>query len=225
MLKRHFENEGRFNYSLAESSFDLWIDGYEKGVPGRKVSIYNEGALAAMILDLTIRKKFNNQRSLDDLMRLMWERHGQDMSGYSWQDYKQAAEDIFESDLAIYFEQIIFGTADYGEWLFPLLNDFGIQPYDKAPDQHLEKDFGIKTEDETIIALANGSAAEEHLMLKDKIIKTMESESDCVLEIERYGQNKSIRLEKNEATYFAIPQISEESIDNNNSLLKGWLEI
>ena len=31
--------------SVAASSFDLWLDGYEKGVPGRKVSIYNEGAL------------------------------------------------------------------------------------------------------------------------------------------------------------------------------------
>ena len=43
LLERHFSNEGRKNYSVAESSYDLWLDGYEKGIPGRKVSIYNEG--------------------------------------------------------------------------------------------------------------------------------------------------------------------------------------
>lgn len=33
-LQRHFDNHGRFNHSVAESSFDTWLDGY---VPGAQV--------------------------------------------------------------------------------------------------------------------------------------------------------------------------------------------
>ena len=50
LLQRHFNNFGRFNYSVAESSIDTWLDGYVKGVPNRKTSIYNEGALFAFLL-------------------------------------------------------------------------------------------------------------------------------------------------------------------------------
>ena len=57
LLQRHFNNFGRYNYSLAESSSDLWLDGYVAGIPNRKVSIYAEGALAAFILDI---KMFSN---------------------------------------------------------------------------------------------------------------------------------------------------------------------
>ncbi|MBK6527068.1 MAG: hypothetical protein IPG07_16880 [Crocinitomicaceae bacterium] len=28
LLQKHFDNFGRFNYSVAESSFDTWLDGY-----------------------------------------------------------------------------------------------------------------------------------------------------------------------------------------------------
>ena len=38
--------------ALTESSMDLWLDGYKLGAPHRKVSIYNEGALCALLLRL-----------------------------------------------------------------------------------------------------------------------------------------------------------------------------
>ena len=53
-LQKHFDNPGRFNYSVAASSFDTWLDGYVPGVPNRKVSIYTEGCLIALVCDLMI---------------------------------------------------------------------------------------------------------------------------------------------------------------------------
>src|SRR5690554_3271411 len=41
-IQRHMDNFGRFNYSVAQSSFDTWLDGYVPGAPRRKVSIYTE---------------------------------------------------------------------------------------------------------------------------------------------------------------------------------------
>jgi predicted metalloprotease with PDZ domain len=56
-MKRHFENCAHATQSLADSSFDLWLDGYEKGIPNRKVSVYHKGALVALVLDLFSEKK------------------------------------------------------------------------------------------------------------------------------------------------------------------------
>ena len=36
-LQKHFDNPARFNYSVAQSSFDTWLDGYVPGAPNRKV--------------------------------------------------------------------------------------------------------------------------------------------------------------------------------------------
>ena len=51
---KHGRNDGRFNYSLGDSSIDTWIDGYTPGIPDRKVSIYTEGCLFALLLDIEI---------------------------------------------------------------------------------------------------------------------------------------------------------------------------
>lgn len=72
-FQRHFSNYGRFYRSLAESSFDTWVDGYVPGTPNRKVSIYAEGALNALILDLRIREITQNEKSLDSLMRGLYQ--------------------------------------------------------------------------------------------------------------------------------------------------------
>ena len=42
------------------------------------MSYYTKGSLVALALDLTIRHKTQEQRSLDDVMRFMWERFGRD---------------------------------------------------------------------------------------------------------------------------------------------------
>lgn len=225
LLTRHFSNEGRKHYSVAESSFDLWLDGYENGIPGRKVSIYNEGALAAMILDLSIRQKFSNVKSLDDVMRLMWQRHGKEMTGYSWQDYQQAAEEVFEAPLDDYFDHIIFGTSDYSDWLFPLLEKFGIMVQELQNDNSIIRAFGFKMTEQVINDIASNSPAEEHLMLQDKVIEMTNANNGLNLKVERYGKTRQLKLDKSEAQYYAMPQVTLESTDLENELLKGWLEI
>lgn len=106
-MKRHFENNGGAHQSLVQSSYDLWLDGYEKGIPDRKVSVYHKGALAALILDLHIRKRTNHARSLDDVMRKMWTRFGKPYIGYSLRDYQDIAEEVAGESLEWYWEECI----------------------------------------------------------------------------------------------------------------------
>ncbi|CAM3388926.1 PDZ domain-containing protein [Bordetella sputigena] len=71
---------GRARQSVAESSFDAWTRYYkqDENSPNAIVSYYTKGALVALGLDLTIRRKSGGRHALDDVMRLMWRRYGRD---------------------------------------------------------------------------------------------------------------------------------------------------
>jgi predicted metalloprotease with PDZ domain len=107
-MKRHFENSAHATQSLTDSSFDLWLDGYEKGIPNRKVSVYHKGALVALILDLFLRKKTNHAQSLDDVMRLLWVRFGKPFIGYTLEDYISTVEEVAGETLEWYWNDCIF---------------------------------------------------------------------------------------------------------------------
>ena len=106
-LRRHFEEADDACQSLLESSFDLWVDGYEKGIPNKKANVYNKGALVALILDLKIRQKFREEKSLDDVMRILWAEFGNTLKGYTYQDIKRICEIVYEENLNEYFTKAI----------------------------------------------------------------------------------------------------------------------
>jgi predicted metalloprotease with PDZ domain len=126
-MKRHFESSAHASQSLADSSFDLWLDGYEKGIPNRKVSVYHKGALAALILDLYLRKKTNHEHSLDDVMRLLWVRFGKPYVGYTIEDYIQIVEEVAGETLEWYWNECIFGADSLESRLNEALAFVGLQ--------------------------------------------------------------------------------------------------
>ena len=74
---------GRLKQSIADSSFDAWTKYYQadENTPNAVVSYYGKGALIALGLDLQIRAYSKNKKSLDDLMRLIWQKHGVTLDG------------------------------------------------------------------------------------------------------------------------------------------------
>ena len=137
LLKRHFENNGRAAQSLVESSWDLWLDGYEKGIPNRKVSIYQKGAIAALMLDLHLRRLTDHARSLDDVMRLLWERFGRPFVGYTLADYRAVTENVAGESLDWYYDLCIFGNQPLEAKLNEYLAWVGLAViYDEHTPQH-----------------------------------------------------------------------------------------
>ncbi|MDE2120433.1 MAG: M61 family metallopeptidase [Betaproteobacteria bacterium] len=67
---------GRHLQSLDEASFDAWIKFYrpDENTPNATVSYYTLGGLFALALDLHLRSR--GKGSLDDVMRLLWQRYG-----------------------------------------------------------------------------------------------------------------------------------------------------
>lgn len=108
-LKRHMDNEGRLNYSVAESSWDTWLDGYVAGVSGRKVSIYIEGMIAALVADLMIIKHSNCKHALADVMQQLYQQYYKQQKGYDEQIYKNLLEQYACTPFNQYFSELIWG--------------------------------------------------------------------------------------------------------------------
>jgi len=87
LLSRHLNNPGRLNMSVADSSYDTWLDGYRPGVSGRKGSIYVEGAVLAFLCDCRIMKVTGHKKSLSTGMTLLWEKFGMYRRGLTADEY------------------------------------------------------------------------------------------------------------------------------------------
>ena len=109
---------GRHKQSLADSSFDAWTKYYQvdENTPNTVVSYYGKGALLALGLDLKIRQFSDGHQSLDDVMRLIWQRHGVSLSGIAEDGLDQIMLDLFGKSFTKTWQQFksryIFGVED-----------------------------------------------------------------------------------------------------------------
>lgn len=126
-LKRHFNNGGRLNKSVADSSFDTWLDGYEMGVPDRKSSIYMEGALISLMIDMKIREATKGKKTLHTIMKLMYNRFGKKGIGYTESDYKNIIEEVSGISFTSFFNSYVWGIKDFTRELKSCLKIAGFE--------------------------------------------------------------------------------------------------
>ena len=69
---------GRLRTSLAQASFDAWIKHYrpDESTANTTVSYYLKGSVVGFLLDLELRRRSGGTRSLDDLVRALFQKHG-----------------------------------------------------------------------------------------------------------------------------------------------------
>ena len=142
LLTRHFHNDGRKHYSVAESSFDTWLDGYISGIPGRKVSIYVEGALVALICDARIRECTNDTSSLHTVLKQMYSGNKK-LSGYDRNSYQALLEKVAGQSFNDIFDQLIYGKNDFSPYLEKAFQFWGWK-YKKIPSNKALERYGIK---------------------------------------------------------------------------------
>ena len=131
---------GRKVQPVSESSFDAWIKLYRRDANSNnsQISYYLKGELVSFLLDLLIRSRHGNKRSLDDVMRQMWQRFGKKEIGFTPQQLKDVIESVAQTDLSDFFERYIDGTDElpFDEYLQP----FGLRLYSveaEEPVPHL----------------------------------------------------------------------------------------
>ncbi len=122
---------GRKKQSLAESSYDSWIKYYrqDENTPNSQVSYYTKGSLVALALDITLRSATDDARSLDDVMRLLLARYGDNANGRGAgvpeDGVERAAAEVAGVDLKPFFDEYVRGVNDVP--LGGLLEPFGLR--------------------------------------------------------------------------------------------------
>lgn len=174
-LQRHFDNPGRFHASVAESSFDTWLDGYVPGVPGRKVSIYTEGCLLAFVTDVMIRQATDDKLGLDEVMKQLYFKYALNGQGVSAEIYQSRIEGITGQSFQSFFDDYFHGTRPFESILFDSLLYLGIDLCHEPSPVYSEGHLGFKTlktaNGFTIKAMYPGGTAESvGLSLEDEII-------------------------------------------------------
>jgi predicted metalloprotease with PDZ domain len=170
---------GRNKQSVAESSFDAWVKYYrqDENAPNAIVSYYTKGSLVALGLDLTIRAATAGKKSLDDVMRTLWQRYGRNFfsagggRGLEESDVLALFEEVSGVALASFFKRYVHGTDDVP--LQQLLAPFGIALI--APEASGKPDIGVRLAieggDSKIASVYEGGAAHKAgLSAGDKLV-------------------------------------------------------
>src|SRR5258706_8572294 len=159
---------GRLKQSVAESSFDAWVKYYrqDENASNAIVSYYTKGSLVALAFDLTIRAQTGNRKSLDDVMRLLWQRFGRDFyrgkpAGVSEAEIEALFAEATGADLTDLFEHGVRRTRDLPLETLPA--PFGVS---MAPDvdKNGKPSLGARVRggaDCTLAAVHEGSAAQK----------------------------------------------------------------
>jgi predicted metalloprotease with PDZ domain len=120
-ISKFLTTPGRKIQSVSEASFDAWIKLYRRDAnsDNSQISYYLKGELVSLLLDLLIRSRHQNQRSLDDVMRQMWQNFGKEEIGFTPEQLKATIESVADTDLSDFFKRYIDGTDDlpFNEYL------------------------------------------------------------------------------------------------------------
>lgn len=146
-LFKHFHNFGRYNLSVAHSSWETWLDGYVPGAPYRKTNIYDEGCLIAFMLDVKILEATGNKKSLRDVCLLLYERFGKKAIGYTEQTIIDLVNEVSGKDLTEFVRKYVYTPMDFEEPLKQCFNYIGVDFIKQNNPLVSENDFGFKTMD------------------------------------------------------------------------------
>jgi len=111
---------GRLVQPVAQASFDAWIRQYrpDENSPNVAISYYTKGSVVAFLLDARIRRATDGARSLDDVMRIAYQRYG-GPRGFTQEEFRRLASEVAGTDLAAWFARAVDSTEelDYTEAL------------------------------------------------------------------------------------------------------------
>lgn len=163
-IQKHLENPARFSMSVADASFDTWLDGYVVGAPGRKVSIYTEGCLLAFYTDYRMRKATNNKYGLEHVIKTLYFNFSNSNKGYTIHDYQAVLENMSGESFETFFNDYVFSTKAYEALLIEAFDYFGLELSQKPANSYIEARLGAKVTGEgkewRVMSIFPGSPAD-----------------------------------------------------------------
>ena len=101
-------NPARKRVSADEASLRVWESGNSEGYDG--LSYYDKGELIGLCLDLKIRHLTNSAKSLDDVMRLLLQRHNPPKPGYGEDEIRATVSEVAGQDLSAFYDLLARST-------------------------------------------------------------------------------------------------------------------
>lgn len=243
-ISRFLTTPGRKVQPLAESSFDAWIKLYrpDANSPNSQMSYYLKGEMVSLLLDLLIRAKSGNRRSLDDVMRQMWHQFGKAEIGYTPEQLQQVLESVAELDLTDFLSLYLETTEDlpFDHYLAP----FGLCLKAEGVDNGVPTlGMTVKTEAgrEMIKFVQSGSPAQragidpgDELLALNGLRVTAEQltsrlrdyQSGDTLQITFFHQDelksRAITLDPPQPTRYSVVPVEYPTADQERNFI-GWL--
>lgn len=120
-IQRLQNSPGRFVQSLEDASLNVWrtpTSGLARDTTTNTISYYVKGPIVAFLLDAHIRRLTQDRKSLDDLMRLAYQRYS-GTRGFTAREFRRTAEDVAGAPLGAWFRKNVTspGELDYSEAL------------------------------------------------------------------------------------------------------------
>ncbi|GGD53401.1 M61 family metallopeptidase [Lacimicrobium alkaliphilum] len=136
-LTRVHRGKGQTKQSISDSSFDAWTRFYQQGEDAINniVSYYTKGSLIALWLDLTLRLHSQGKKSLDDVMRRLWQDHGKTGLGTRDKDLSNVVAELSDHQVAKDLDTLLNQSERLN--LSSLLEKFGIQQTQQPAAQDL----------------------------------------------------------------------------------------
>ncbi|MBY0426478.1 MAG: hypothetical protein K2Q22_12630, partial [Cytophagales bacterium] len=187
------------------------------------------------------RKCTQKERSLDDLMRLLWKDFGHMKQGYTPEQYQKSAEKIAGKSLKKYFLGCIHGSEGLGTFLSEALDYLGLQLRNEENESYHASNFGFLTQwkdgQHSIKLIEPNSPADNRLAIGDIIheINGMIPDSQldiplfCTetifLQIQRNGKNKMISLSATLKTFLTKTRVSKKKNPTEKELenYRTWM--
>jgi predicted metalloprotease with PDZ domain len=227
------EAPGRRLMSAENSSFHAWFfdrspQMQETNFANTTISYYNKGALLGMLLDLEIRSATHGQKSLDDVMGLMYGKFYDSPAatyylrgrGYTEKDILDAVNQVSGTDFTPFFEQYVAGTVPlpYKEVLAKAGLALHIATSSQEPPSLgvlVEPvDTGVR-----IYAVQSGGAADRAGLSRDDILISVDDQSLATeslsdrLSIYPAGAKVPFQVERHERRLFVTVQLDPPQPD------------
>ncbi|MES2681341.1 MAG: PDZ domain-containing protein [Bacteroidota bacterium] len=244
-LFKHFHNFGRYNLSVADSSWETWLDGYVPGAPYRKTNIYDEGSLIAFMLDVKILEATQNKKSLRDVCVLLYQRFGKKQMGYTETTIIDLVNEVSGIDLSEFIKAYVYTPNDFEEPLRACFAYLGIDFIKQPSVMVCENNFGFKVIDNgpfskvSLVApyspawKAGLFAGDEIMSVNNVVLRNnfnqwlqyFSGENEIVLTVNSNERLKTIVLQadKKGNTYFFNPVLKHSDTERRNEAFNTWI--
>ena len=171
---------GRKLRPVTEASLDAWIRHYQpnSNSVNSTVSYYTKGAVIGFVLDTYLRKQSKGRKSLDDVMREMFDRYSN--NAYTNDDFAQVVVEVGGEDALKFLSPLLSTTVDPDvdsalDWFGLKLSREPIAKDAKPNAVPVETGFGVIWDEKQAnpvvkAVLAGSSGARAGLLARDEVL-------------------------------------------------------